>query len=152
MQLSSGVASVVAAGAATSHSESVNVASFALIHDGICVRVCVYRIASCAAPSCRVASFCRVQARAESGGCLAAVPQTFRPPRSWALGWCSSAMARRGGGRPDARRATVGTATPTAGRRAIRDRISQVRQERKRYGSGRQQHTMPALARVVEVE
>ena len=62
------------------------------------------------------------------------------------------AGARRGGGRPDARRATVGTATPTAGRRAIRDRISQVRQERKRYGSGRQQHTMPALARVVEVE
>jgi len=76
MQLSSGVASAVAAGAATSHSESVNVASYALVHDGICVRVCVYRIASCAAPSCRVASFRRVQARAESGGCLSAVPQT----------------------------------------------------------------------------
>jgi len=76
MQLSSGVASAEAAGAATSHSESVNVASYALVHDGICVRVCVYRIASCAAPSCRVASFRRVQARAESGGCLSAVPQT----------------------------------------------------------------------------
>jgi len=80
MQLSSGVASAVAAGEATSHSESVNVASYALVRDGICIRVCVYRIASCAAPSCRVASFRRVQARAESGGCLsavhAAVPQT----------------------------------------------------------------------------
>jgi len=76
MQLSSGVASAVAAGAATSHSESVNVASYALVRDGICIRVCVYRIASCAAPSCRVASFRRVQARAESGGCLSAVPQT----------------------------------------------------------------------------
>ena len=67
MQLSSGVASAVAAGAATSHSESVNVASYALVRDGICVRVCVYRIASCAAPSCRVASFRRVPARAETG-------------------------------------------------------------------------------------
>ena len=67
MQLSSGVASAEAAGAATSHSESVNVASYALVHDGICVRVCVYRIASCAAPSCRVASFRRVPARAETG-------------------------------------------------------------------------------------
>ena len=44
--------------------ESVKVASFALVRDGICVRVCVHRIASCAAPSCRVASFRRVQARA----------------------------------------------------------------------------------------
>ena len=90
MQLSSGVASEVAAGAATSHSESVNVASYALVHDGICVRVCVYRIASCAAPSCRVASFRRVRARAESGGCLS-VPQTgayptVRPSRFWAPG------------------------------------------------------------------
>ena len=42
MQLSSGVASAVAAGAATSHSESVNVASYALVRDGICVRVCVF--------------------------------------------------------------------------------------------------------------
>ena len=50
----------------------------------------MYRIASCAAPTCRVVSFRRVQARAESGGCLS-VPQTgacptVRPSRFWAPG------------------------------------------------------------------
>lgn len=58
--------------------ERGNVASFALVRDGICVRVCVHRIASRAAPSCRVASLRRVQARAETGDCTLICPA--RPP------------------------------------------------------------------------
>lgn len=50
-----------------------------LVRDGICVRVCVHRIASRAAPSCRVASLRRVQARAETGDCTLICPASVRP-------------------------------------------------------------------------